>query len=120
MNGGSLGFAPASRAVRVAVLPALPCSRRAGLDTAFKPPKIKFVTPIYHCNVTKSGDICLGILKDQWAPSITISKVLESICTLLTDCNPDTPLSPDIAKQYQADRAEHDKTAKEWTQRFAV
>ena len=28
------------------------------------------------------------ILKDQWSPALTISKVLLSICSLLTDCNP--------------------------------
>jgi ubiquitin-protein ligase len=33
-----------------------------------KPPKVSFVSPMFHPNVYNDGSICLDILQNQWSP----------------------------------------------------
>ena len=88
-------------------------------DYPFKPPRIVFLTKVYHPNINSAGGICLDILKDAWVPSLTIGKVLLSISSLLTDANPKDPLVPEIAKLYETDRPTFDRIAREYTKAHA-
>ncbi|GMH12120.1 hypothetical protein Nepgr_013961 [Nepenthes gracilis] len=84
------------------------------------PPKVRFLTKIYHPNIDKLGRICLDILKDKWSPALQIRTVLLSIQALLSAPNPDDPLSENIAKHWKTNEAEAVETAKEWTRLYAT
>ncbi|KAH8336253.1 hypothetical protein KR074_005227, partial [Drosophila pseudoananassae] len=86
----------------------------------FRPPRFRFTTRIYHCNVDSRGAICLDVLGERWSPVMNVAKVLLSIYVLMSECNPEDPLVMCIADQYKNNRNEHDKMARNWTQRFAM
>ena len=65
------------------------------------PPKVRFLTKIYHPNIDKLGRICLDILKDKWSPALQIRTVLLSIQALLSAPNPDDPLANDVAEMWK-------------------
>lgn len=90
----------------------------------FHPPKVRFVTKIYHPNIDGSGRICLDTLqmppKGAWKPAWNISTVLTSIQLLMAEPNSDDPLVSEISDEYKYNRPQFIKKAEEWTQKFAA
>ena len=85
----------------------------------FYPLHVKFTTPIYHPNISNTGEICLNILKKDWSPILTIKKVLLGISALLTNPNPDDPLQSDVADIYIKNKKLYEQNVKEYVLAYA-
>uniref|UniRef100_A0A1I7UEY7 E2 ubiquitin-conjugating enzyme n=1 Tax=Caenorhabditis tropicalis TaxID=1561998 RepID=A0A1I7UEY7_9PELO len=86
----------------------------------FEPPKAKFITRIWHPNISsQTGVICLDILKDKWAASLTLRTVLLSIQAMLCSPEPMDPQDAVVAKQYISNPAMYKTTAIFWAAHFA-
>lgn len=89
----------------------------------FEPPRLKFITPVYHPNVDTSGRICMDLLKmppkGGWKPTITLENLLVAAQLLLGNPNPDDPLMPEIATEYRFNRTVFEKKARVHTQQHA-
>ena len=92
-------------------------------DYPFKPPKITFITKIYHPNIDKLGRICLSILKIDgpapWSPALMIHTVLLSIQALMSAPNLDDPLDTSVADHWRVDENGAIARAREWTKLYA-
>ena len=74
-----------------------------------KPPKLRFLTDMYHPNIYNDGSICIDILADHWSPIYTVTSFLTSIQSLLSDPNPSSPANPDAAKLFVSDRKAYNR-----------
>ncbi|KAI6174072.1 E2 ubiquitin-conjugating enzyme [Aphelenchoides besseyi] len=77
-------------------------------DYPFKPPHVKFVTRVWHPNISSAtGTICLDVLKEK------------CIQVLLTSPEPNDPQDAIVASQYINKLELFNKTAVFWAQHFA-
>ena len=79
------------------------------------PPSVKFVTPMFHPNVYKSGEICLDILKDKWSAIYNVTTILLSIQSLLTDPNCKSLANVEAGKLFLENKIEYSKRVEEIT-----
>ncbi|KAL8874265.1 MAG: hypothetical protein Q9174_000385 [Haloplaca sp. 1 TL-2023] len=80
-----------------------------------KPPKCKFIPPLFHPNVYPSGTVCLSILNEEegWKPAITIKQILLGIQDLLNDPNPESPAQAEAYNLFKKDRTAYEKKVKQ-------
>lgn len=89
-------------------------------DYPFGPPKMKFITKVWHPNVSsQTGAICLDILKDQWSPALTIKTAMLSLQALLCSPEPNDPQDAQVANMYLSNYEQFQSTAKFWTDCYA-
>ncbi|KAL3315176.1 ubiquitin-conjugating enzyme [Cichlidogyrus casuarinus] len=91
------------------------------VDYPFKPPKLKFLTKIYHPNIDETGRICLPIITpENWKPAISTEQILQDLFSIINEPQVDHPLRADIAEEYVKDQPKFLKKAEEFTKQHAL
>jgi len=85
----------------------------------FTPPKVSFLTKIWHPNISKSGRVCVGILGKDWTPSLNLVGVIETIRNLLNYPNPHDPLNKEAAEQLLKNPSEYQRTVAKYISKYA-
>ncbi|ESO86130.1 hypothetical protein LOTGIDRAFT_176030 [Lottia gigantea] len=75
-----------------------------------RPPKMKFVTEMFHPNIGPDGSVCISILhepgddkygyekaSERWLPVHTVETILLSVISMLADPNDESPANVDAA-----------------------
>ena len=78
-------------------------------DYPNSPPEMRFVTPIYHCNINCNGRICHSIFDRNYTPTATMRDIFSYICGLLMTPEPDDPLDNELAQEFYADKDKYEQ-----------
>ena len=84
-----------------------------------KPPNIRFLTPIYHCNINRAGKVCHSILDRFYVPGLRIRNILDYVYGLLMDPAPDDPLDSVKANELKFNPNAYHQNAKGYTTKYA-
>jgi len=81
------------------------------------PPELHFKTDIWHPNVYKDGKVCISILHppgedemsgesaaERWLPTQTVSTILLSVLSLMSDPNTSSPANIDSSVEWRRDK----------------
>ncbi|RXW15389.1 hypothetical protein EST38_g10466 [Candolleomyces aberdarensis] len=98
------------------------------------PPKMKFITPMWHPNIYDDGTVCISILHapgedqygyedagERWLPVHTVESILLSVISLLSSDTPnlDSPANVDAAKEVRTDIIGYRKKVRRLVRRSA-
>lgn len=86
----------------------------------FKPPEMRFITKIWHPNVSsQTGAICLDTLGTAWSPVLTLKSALISLQSLLSSPEPKDPQDAEVASMLLNRPEQFRHVAREWAERYA-
>jgi len=98
------------------------------------PPKMRFITPMWHPNIYADGVVCVSILhapgedqygyedaSERWLPVHSVESILVSVISLLSSDTPnvDSPANVDAAKEVREDIMAYRKKVRRLVRRSA-
>ncbi|XP_023142303.2 uncharacterized protein LOC111579297 isoform X2 [Amphiprion ocellaris] len=90
-----------------------------GSDYPVRPPVVRFVTPVYHCNVNSVGRICHNIFDRNYNAHITMREVLDAVFGLLIIPEPKDPLDSILAEEFLTSHEAYEQEARKHTEENA-
>lgn len=88
----------------------------------FAPPKVRFLTKMWHPNIYENGEVCISILhpptedpqsgehpSERWNPTQNVRTILMSIISLLNEPNCSSPANVDASVMYRKYKEQKDK-----------
>ena len=83
------------------------------------PPEVRFITPIYHCNINHSGRICHSVFGRNYSSDLSMREILDCMYGLLLEPEPNDPLDSNMAEQYFSERETYNEKAKRMARQHA-
>ena len=83
------------------------------------PPEVRFVTPIYHCNINQSGRICHSVFGRNYSSDLAMREIMNCVYGLLLEPEPNDPLDSNMAEQYFSERETYNEKAKRMAEQHA-
>jgi len=93
-------------------------------DYPLSPPKMKFVTDLFHPNIYPDGRVCISILHapgedpmgyetsaERWSPVQSVEKILLSVVSMLAEPNDESAANVDASKMWRDDRTKFESIA---------
>ncbi|KAK7790422.1 hypothetical protein R5R35_010481 [Gryllus longicercus] len=81
-----------------------------------KPPKVRFVSKMFHPNINDTGDIFIDILDNKWSPMYDVASLLMAIQSTLNEPNTDFAVNSEAARLFVKNRREYDRRVSETVQ----
>merc|ERR1711871_910451 len=88
-------------------------------DYPLRPPEVRFLTPILHCNVNSHGKICHSIFDRNYSADVSVKMILDCVYGLLLTPDKHDPIDSTLALSANNDSGEYEASIMRHVRRFA-